>query len=557
MSHALSDRWLALQANQLHPRFEQHYCAVKAKFFSRDPELWPLYRSLEIQPLLHSRRETPAVNHHLLKLLTTRDEVPRFSRYQGKPFDDVALYAAQHSKNWDDPRSVENVISTPCDPAIHGGLLAMIANPNLVYGEYAGMAAELEKLVVRQIASLVGYSTEQATGIFTQGGTFCNLYGYLLGLRKVIPETISKGIATRAFKMLNSEAGHYSNMTNLALLGVDVQSQVIRVRVTDNNEMDLNDLHRQLSQCFEQQQLVPTIMLTFGTTDTFALDDVKAVYDLRESLCHQYAVSRRPHIHVDAAVGWPLLFFTSYDVQRNPLAINPATLAALTEWLPKIRALQWADSFTVDFQKWGYVPYTSSLVMVKNSHDMQSLKSDPSYFSYFESTRQQETHLQATIECSRSAVGVFAAYSALQMMGIEGYQVILAHGLQNASYLRAQLATLPHCKLIAEQNHGPSVAFRLYPPNVKSAREAFVLEMDLSQHPDYVEKLVTHTLYHRHHFLERKGKSLNSNWVESLTRTHYDRDGRCLHLPGEKVVLMNPHTTRTHLDAFMNDISRR
>jgi len=183
MSHALSDRWLALQANQLHPRFEQHYCAVKAKFFSRDPELWPLYRSLEIQPLLHSRRETPAVNHHLLKLLTTRDEVPRFSRYQGKPFDDVALYAAQHSKNWDDPRSVENVISTPCDPAIHGGLLAMIANPNLVYGEYAGMAAELEKLVVRQIASLVGYSTEQATGIFTQGGTFCNLYGYLLGLR--------------------------------------------------------------------------------------------------------------------------------------------------------------------------------------------------------------------------------------------------------------------------------------------------------------------------------------------------------------------------------------
>jgi len=298
-------------------------------------------------------------------------------------------------------------------------------------------------------------------------------------------------------------------------------------------------------------------MLTFGTTDTFALDDVKAVYDLRESLCHQYAVSRRPHIHVDAAVGWPLLFFASYDVQRNPLAINPATLAALTEWLPKIRALQWADSFTVDFQKWGYVPYTSSLVMVKNSHDMQSLKSDPSYFSYFESTRQQETHLQATIECSRSAVGVFSAYSALQMMGIEGYQVILAHGLQNASYLRAQLATLPHCKLIAEQNHGPSVVFRLYPPNVKSAREAFVLEMDLSQHPDYVEKLVTHTLYHRHHFLERKGKSLNSNWVESLTRTHYDRDGRCLHLPGEKVVLMNPHTTRTHLDAFMNDISHR
>ncbi|MFG0607543.1 pyridoxal phosphate-dependent decarboxylase family protein [Vibrio mimicus] len=556
MSHALSARGLSLQDNPLHSCFEQHYNAVKAKFFTRDPDLWPLYRSLEIQPLLQSRRAPSAYDHHLFKQLTTRDDIPRFSRFQNQPFDELALYAAQHSKNWDDPRAVENVISTPCDPAIHGALLAMIANPNLVYAEYAGVAAELEKLVVRQMASLVGYSTEQATGIFTQGGTFCNLYGYLLGLRKAIPESISQGFGTRSFKMLNSEAGHYSNMTNLALLGVNVQSQVIRVRVADNNEIDLIDLHRQLSQCFEQQQLVPTIMLTFGTTDTFALDDVKAVYDIRESLCHQYGIARKPHIHVDAAVGWSILFFSSYDLQANPLAINSATLAAIAEWLPKIRALQWADSFTVDFQKWGYVPYTSSLVMIKNSHDLQVLKSDPSYYSYFETARQQETHLQATIECSRSAVGVFSAYSALQMMGVEGYQILLAHCLQNANYLRAQLATLPHCKLIAEHNRGPSVAFRLYPNSVKSARDAFALEMDLSQHPDYIEKLVTHTLYHRSHFLGRKGQTLNSSWVESLSRTHYDRNGQCLHLPGEKVVLMNPHTTRSHLDAFIGEISR-
>lgn len=82
MSHVLSDRWLALSSNQLNPRFEQHYFAVKAKFFSRDPALWPLYRSLEIQPLLQSRRESPVYDHHLFKQLTTREEVPPFSRYQ-------------------------------------------------------------------------------------------------------------------------------------------------------------------------------------------------------------------------------------------------------------------------------------------------------------------------------------------------------------------------------------------------------------------------------------------------------------------------------------------
>ncbi|CSC23260.1 glutamate decarboxylase [Vibrio cholerae] len=30
-----------------------------------------------------------------------------------------------------------------------------------------------------------------------------------------------------------------------------------------------------------------------------------------------------------------------------------------------------------------------------------------------------------------------------------------------------------------------------------------------------------------------------------------------MHLPGEKVVLMNPHTMRTHLDAFIAEMSLR
>lgn len=37
-------------------------------------------------------------------------------------------------------------------------------------GEDAGVAEELEKKVVRQIALLAGYDPARATGIFTQGG---------------------------------------------------------------------------------------------------------------------------------------------------------------------------------------------------------------------------------------------------------------------------------------------------------------------------------------------------------------------------------------------------
>ena len=102
-----------------------------------------------------------------------------------------------------------------------------------------------------------------------------------------------------------------------------------------------------------------------------------------------------------------------------------------------MKGLKEADSFTVDFQKWGYAPYTSSLLMVRDRQDFEALRQQSSYFSYFEDKLKSKTYLQSTIECSRGAAGVFSAYSALQFLGKEGYQTILAHGLQNANYMRA------------------------------------------------------------------------------------------------------------------------
>ncbi len=40
-----------------------------------------------------------------------------------------------------------------------------------------------EKTVIRKVANLIGYDADKASGLFTQGGTMCNLYGYLFGIR--------------------------------------------------------------------------------------------------------------------------------------------------------------------------------------------------------------------------------------------------------------------------------------------------------------------------------------------------------------------------------------
>lgn len=150
-----------------------------------------------------------------------------------------------------------------------------------------------------------------------------------------------------------------------------------------------------------------------------------------------------------------MLFFLRYDF------INPATLKGLERTVERFKELKYADSFTVDFQKWGYVPYTSSLVMFKERTDFEVLENDPDNFHYFEKNIKGQTHLQSTIECSRGAAGLFGAYAALKYLGIEGYQTVITHCLQNANFFRKRLRCMPSARVLAPENCGPSVVFRL------------------------------------------------------------------------------------------------
>lgn len=543
------------------PVFRQQLEEVRARYFSRNPDLWPVFRDPAMARIIDVRKShTPPAERlgiypdgpALLGQLRAEDHVPDDSLAPGALHERL-VFAAALSKAWEDPCSVENVVTMPCDPAIHGAMIGALANPNLVYREYSEMAEELERTVVRQIANLVGYDPEEATGIFTQGGTFCNLYGYLFGIRKTMPESLHLGLEYgQDYRMINSQGGHYSNTTNLSLLGVNLAKKTIRIQVTDDHDIDLEDLESQLTACFQLGCVVPTIMLTMGTTDTFGVDRVKPVHDLSLRLCKRFGVTTPPHIHVDAAVGWPLIFFLDYDFDANPLEIDAFTLEGLRANVDRFRELRYADSFTVDFQKWGYVPYTSSLVMVKHRDSMKALEHDPENFSYFEKDIQGQTHLQSTIECSRGAAGLFGAYSAMQYLGKRGYRIMIANGLQNANYLRQRLSETKGACVIAPKNHGPSVAFRLYDPaRVKDPIAELARDKELSADPAWRRRIQQHNAYHREVFLRRGKRGLYTNWVQFATHTNYDETDKWEPIPGEKAVFFNPLTDPCHIDAFL------
>ena len=544
------------------PEFRDGMERILDDFFSRDAARWPVFGDPAFASIIDFRKKHLSKSSRLadypdgealLKRLRNEREIPPRGQNPRDGVDPLLRFAAALSKNWEDPASVENVITLPSDAAVFGSMVGVLANPNLVHPEYSEMASELEAMVVRQMASLAGYDADRATGIFTQGGTFCNLYGYLLGIRKSLPHSRELGLEYgQDYRIINSGVGHYSLMTNLSLLGVNIRKKTIRIRATDNNEMDLAYLEKQLIACFELDCVVPTIMLTMGTTDTFGVDRVKPVYDIRERLCAQFGVSVKPHIHVDSAIGWPLLFFRDYDFAKNPLTINEATLAGLHRNVERFHELHYADSFTVDFQKWGYVPYVSSLVVIKNKDDLKAMENDPENFSYFEKDIEGQTHLQSTIECSRGGVGLFGAYAALHYLGVEGFQRLVANSLQNANYFRFRLGEAPGVKLMASQNQGPSVGFRMYDPAVVSDPEAeFEFEYHLADTAEYRERVQRNSRYHREIFLRRAKIGLYTNWVEFIAHTGYDERGRYGALPGEKAVFMNPRTRYEDIDHFI------
>lgn len=557
------DMWLnSAEANGVSSYFSDRYRQVMDWFFSRDPKQWPVYQDPGFQQINAFRQKHLAPAERLaaypqgdafFSQIESLSAINPGMHQPGSGPDPLLTFAAALSKDWENPSSVENVITMPCDPAVYGAMMCSLANPNLAYCEYAGMADHLEKTVIRQVATLAGYDPAQATGVFTQGGTFCNLYGYLLGIRKSLPEARTLGMGVdQDYRIINSQGGHYSNMTNLSLLGVDIRHKTIRIKVTQSNDIDLVDLERQMRACFDVHCKIPAIMLTLGTTDTFGVDRIKPVYELRNRLCEEYDITVKPHIHADAAVGWSMLFFLDYDFARNPLEINESTLAGIRHNVERFREVKYADSFTVDFQKWGYVPYTSSLVMIKNRDDMHALENDPENFSYFEHDLQGQTHLQSTIECSRGAAGMFGAFSALQHMGIEGYQIILAHCLQNANYFRHQLQQLGNVKLMVPENQGPSVGFKLYDPNgVQDPEAEFLLEQSCMTNPEAMERMKRNSHYHRENFVQRGKFGLYTNWVEFIARSSYNAKGAYAYIPGEKAVFMNPATGREQIDQFI------
>ncbi len=394
---------------------------------------------------------------------------------------------------WGHPKSQINVIPPPTIPSVIGGLLPSIYNPNLVSEESSRQVAVAEVEVSAMTAALVGYDPAQAAGLFTFGGTATILYGVKLGLEKACPGTRQNGVRQPAV-ILCSERAHYACLAVANWLGLG-QENVIQIPCGPENEIRPCLLETVARDVLKEGRPIAAIVATMGTTDHFGLDDLHALHAIRDNLVDEFHLEYVPHLHADAVIGWAWSVFNDYDFSANPLGFRHRTVRALAGTKRRIQHLGLADSIGIDFHKTGFTPYTSSLFLAKNAHDLELISRKQSETPYL----FHDGHYHPgryTLETTRSGAGAMAALANLRLFGKHGFRSLLGHVVTMAETLREHLEGHEATTVVNRGNFGPVTLFRVYPDGV----DTFSI-LDREQHdPSFVEQLRVHNDYNRRIF---------------------------------------------------------
>jgi L-2,4-diaminobutyrate decarboxylase len=392
--------------------------------------------------------------------------------------------------NWGHPRCQVNVVTVPSIASIIGVLLPSVYNPNLCSEDTSRRLAEVEVRAISMVADLLGYNPEESAGIFTFGGTGGVLYGLKIGLEKAVPGCMTSGLKDEAV-VLTSDEGHYAGLTAAGWLGIG-QDNLIRIPTHSNNSICVDQLATAARDALSADKKIAAFIVTLGTTDAFGLDDLHAVYQLREELVQEFSLDYQPHIHADAAIGWAWSVFNDYDFEKNELAFRGRTIRALAAAKYRIQHLNLADSICLDFHKTGFAPYPSSAFLVRDRNDFNLIARQQESMPYLFQTGEYHPG-KFTLETSRAGGGPMAALANLLLFGKEGLRTLLGHLVEMAEVLREGLESRPEFAVLNSDNVGPVTLFRVYPKGV----DPFTVKRREFTDPTFRPQLLFHNEFNR------------------------------------------------------------
>lgn len=447
-------------------------------------------------------------------------------------------------KLWGHPQMQVNVVPHPTTISIAAATLAARYNENSIWDHYGISAAQSEVMAIGMLADLIEFDKTKAGGIFTFGGTGCNLYAARIGIEKADPDAKYTGIRD-GIHFFCSDVSHYSIKSSAIWTGVGLDN-VRAIPSDDDNTMDIAELENAMNETIKSGAKIGTIFATMGTTDAFGIDPLKEIVKLRDKI--QKNAGYKIHVHADAVIGWPFLTFRGDDsIGHLPIPLQEEIMGVVS----KITELKYADSVGIDFHKTGWSPYICSAFIVKDKQDLlllQKLKKEMPYL-YHGDGYQPGTF---TLESSRPNYAQKALVN-MMLLGKDGYETLIVHLLTVADYLRERMEGTGEIALLNRHNPAFVTDFRVYPKTKYDGDGKLLFEKEIHDAASgaFTKKINEYNRKIAEHMIERaeqKGTSMVS-YTDCYKTTKKKRM-----IIAIKSYPMSPFTDKEHMDELLKDL---
>jgi glutamate/tyrosine decarboxylase-like PLP-dependent enzyme len=307
----------------------------------------------------------------------------------------------QHSKNYLAFPDKGSIVSSQ-----YAAILNAALNQNVIAEDKsAPTGTYVEMTVIDWMRKLIGYKPDGASfpksalelgGAFVTGGVLANTIALLGARQKMFPETKTKGLAnlncTPKVIVPGETMSHYSHFGSSWWLGFGTDN-VIEAPCDSNARLDQEKLEKIIIESNARNEPVVAVVAVMGDSRTNTLEDLPGLY----------AVTQRHNVwlHVDACHGGILMFDQTFKHADKHI-------------------LSYSDSLTFDPHKHFGVPYSGSVVLFKNEHDLANVGSNTDItIAYGSSDIGQVTPFIGSK--GFDALKMYAAILQLGLDGIENY----------------------------------------------------------------------------------------------------------------------------------------
>jgi len=394
--------------------FPDHESA--AKFLLTSDERQRLWRALTevIENYISGVRDLPAAAEPTPEAV--RSWLARFDlACPMAPDDAVKLVSealAQSQVHTPHPRYFGLFNPTPTTAGIAADALVAAFNPQLAVWKHNPFAVEVERFLVRELASRFGYSAGSADGIMCSGGSEANHTALLAALAHAFPDLDREGLrGLRAQPVFYVSAeSHHSFHKAARLCGLGSRA-VREIAVDTDLRMETSALESAIREDRRNGSSPFLIVGTVGTTNAGAIDLLREIAAI--------AAQEKLWFHADAAWG--------------------GAVALVPELRPLLDGIESADSITLDAHKWLSVPMGAGIFLTRHAEILRrTFHISAAYVPPQAAGIETADFYESSLHWSRRFIGL-KLFLSLAVAGWDGYAEVLRHMIETGAQLRGEL----------------------------------------------------------------------------------------------------------------------